>query len=878
MSVVFLSYRRDDSPDGVARIYEALKNLLPNQEIFRDIDSMRLGAKFPDRLREKLAVASAIVVIIGPRWLEILNHRKTDPVDYVRNEIRIALESEAKVIPVTVGGAKMPSEADLGEFPDLLRLTHRNGMAIRSDPGFADDIVNLVKGIATAESVGSVLEGKYKLIRWIGKGGMGTVFIAEQTQPVRRQVAVKLINQGMDTQEVLRRFTAEQQALAVMNHPNIARVLDAGKTLAGRPYFVMEFVKGVPITEYCDAKKLNPRERLALFGMVCHAVQHAHQKGIIHRDLKPSNILVEVVDGKPVPKVIDFGLAKAMGLQLSDSSVYPESGQRIGTPTYMSPEQAEGLLTDIDTRSDIYSLGVLLYELLTGDTPFSRGELEKMGENERRRVIREDEPPIPSTRLGTAETLASIAASRQLDPTRLKKLIRGELDWITMKALEKDRTRRYETATDFARDVERYLADEVVEAQPPSVSYRARKFLRKNRGPVVAAGLVLIALFVGICGTIWQAGQKEAAKLREENERQQKEATEREAVLLRESMLHHKGLAHFSLARSTSPGDRSDPVIRARTEHTLKKGITALEEAHTQFPGHFEHAFFLGLSYISLAELTIVKGTNADFVMTLDFLDRAEQLFVEIRRLDPQDNWAITYFQEISAFSDANNIDDFFQITFKIIGVTRFLAYLCLLRPSESLAEFDRTYPQITVATPLIPPGGDAVEPSLADIKRMVQLTQLFETKINKNKVNQDDLVFFRTALLRAAEVEQSRMPWSTGPGLDHLKAIRLAAHLADSRGVAEPAVFNAACAFALASAAPDIDIAERDRRAAIAVMYLDRICQAGYFRHPIKGKLRRSEIVKDDALDSLRGRPDFRKVLAESQLIPPEQAPPHGR
>ena len=339
--------------------------------------------------------------------------------------------------------------------------------------------------------------GPYKLLEQIGEGGMGTVWMAQQTEPVKRLVAVKLIKAGMDSKQVIARFEAERQALALMDHPNIARVLDAGTTSAGRPYFVMELVKGVPITKYCDEHHLTPRQRLELFIPVCQAVQHAHQKGIIHRDLKPSNVLVALYDGKPVPKVIDFGVAKAAGQQLTDKTLVTGFGAIVGTLEYMSPEQAEINQLDIDTRSDIYSLGVLLYELLTGSTPFSRKELEKAGMLEMLRVIREEEPPKPSTQLSTAEGLPTLAANRGTEPAKLTKLVRGELDWIVMKALEKDRNRRYETANGFAMDVQRYLADEPVQACPPSAGYRLRKFVRRNKGRVAASVALAAVLIAG---------------------------------------------------------------------------------------------------------------------------------------------------------------------------------------------------------------------------------------------------------------------------------------------------------------------------------------------------------------------------------------------
>jgi eukaryotic-like serine/threonine-protein kinase len=344
------------------------------------------------------------------------------------------------------------------------------------------------------EEPGTIIAGRYKLLEEIGEGGMGTVWVAEQTQPVRRKVALKLIKAGMDSKSVLARFEAERQALAMMDHPNIAKVLDGGLTENGRPYFVMEYVKGVPITEYCEATRLSVHERLHLFVRVCQAVQHAHQKGIIHRDLKPSNILVALYDNQPVPKVIDFGLAKAMHQSLTERTLHTAHETVLGTPLYMSPEQAQLNNLDVDTRSDIYSLGVLLYELLTGTTPLEKKRFKEVAWEEIRRLIREEEPPRPSTRLSSTNTLASLAAARQTDPARLTKLVRGELDWIVMRALEKDRSRRYETANGFALDIERYLAGEPVLAVPPSARYRLRKFVRKHRVALTTATAILLLL------------------------------------------------------------------------------------------------------------------------------------------------------------------------------------------------------------------------------------------------------------------------------------------------------------------------------------------------------------------------------------------------
>ena len=321
---------------------------------------------------------------------------------------------------------------------------------------------------------------------------------------------------------MLARFEAERQALAMMDHPNIAKVLDAGTTDGGRPFFVMELVKGTPITQYCDERKLTPRQRLELFVPVCQAIQHAHQKGIIHRDIKPSNVLVALYDDRPVPKVIDFGVAKAAGQSLTDKTLMTGFGAVVGTPEYMSPEQASLNNLDIDTRSDVYSLGVLLYELLTGTTPVDRKSLGKAALLEILRIVREVEAPRPSAKLSTIDTLPSVAANRGTEPAKLSKLMKGELDWVVLKALEKDRTRRYETANGLARDIQRYLADEVVEARPPSAGYRLRKFVRRHKGQVIAASLVLLALVGGIVGTT--LGLFEARR-QERNARQSQQET-----------------------------------------------------------------------------------------------------------------------------------------------------------------------------------------------------------------------------------------------------------------------------------------------------------------------------------------------------------------
>ena len=405
--------------------------------------------------------------------------------------------------------------------------------------------------VPTHERPGTVI-GLYKLMEEIGSGGFGLVFVAEQQQPLRRKVALKVIKPGMDTREVIARFEAERQALALMDHPNIARVFDGGTTPSGRPYFVMELVKGVPITEFCDQNHLPIRERLELFMNICRAIQHAHQKGVIHRDLKPSNIMVSLHDATPVVKVIDFGVSKAVGRQLTEKTVYTGFTQMIGTPVYMSPEQAGMSGLDIDTRTDIYALGVLLYELLTGTTPFDKERLRTAAYEELRRIIREEDPPRPSTRFTTLGQAAStISANRKSDPKRLTQLCRDELDWIVMKALEKDRNRRYESASAFAADVQRYLADEPVLACPPSAAYRCRKFAKRYRAALatavtMAAGVLLaVGSLAAAVVVLAESNAEVSAKQKQTNaaldrEKQTSEALKRSLDREQQVMYFHR--------------------------------------------------------------------------------------------------------------------------------------------------------------------------------------------------------------------------------------------------------------------------------------------------------------------------------------------------
>jgi serine/threonine protein kinase/tetratricopeptide (TPR) repeat protein len=471
------------------------------------------------------------------------------------------------------------------------------------------------------EKPGSMI-GPYKLKEQIGEGGFGLVFVAEQQEPVKRKIALKIIKPGMDTLEVIARFTAERQALALMDHPNIARVLDAGATDSGQPYFVMELVRGIPITDYCDQNQLAPRERLELFVSVCQAVQHAHQKGIIHRDIKPSNVLVTAHDGKPVAKVIDFGVAKAINQQLTERSIYTKFAQMIGTPLYMSPEQAEMSGLDIDTRTDIYSLGVLLYELLTGTTPLDKKRFAKAAYDEIRRMIRDEDPPRPSNRLSTSDAITSIAAQRHTEPAKLSKLVRGDLDWITMKALEKDRTRRYETANSLARDIQRYLSDEPVEACPPGTGYRLKKLIRKHKRPVLAGAAVMLALAAGVVAvvTVQVRANRDLAAKNAELAHEQATVEARNQELAAEQA---KVLDRFDLAASSiklfhtvvSEDDllKNDGFKKLRTK-LLKEAARFYTELEKLLAGQTDARSrrALAAGYVQLAELTDKIGSKTE--------------------------------------------------------------------------------------------------------------------------------------------------------------------------------------------------------------------------------------------------------------------------
>jgi serine/threonine protein kinase len=477
-------------------------------------------------------------------------------------------------------------------------LTRR--LAIDDSPTSGDADSALMTPRSPSSEYTSFRIGPYKLLNMLGEGGFGCVYLAEQELPVRRKVALKILKLGMDTKQVIGRFEAERQALALMDHPNIAKVLDAGATESGRPYFVMELVKGVPITEYCDTHQLSTKERLVLFMLVCHAVQHAHQKGIIHRDIKPSNVMIAMHDGKPVPKVIDFGIAKALDQKLTDKTVFTEMRQLIGTPEYMSPEQAEMTGIDIDTRSDVYSLGVLLYELLTGSTPFDAKELRQAGYGEIQRIIREVEPQKPSTRLSTlGEKLTDVAKRRKEEPKLLTKSLRGDLDWIVMRCLEKDRTRRYETANGLAMDVLRYLCDEPVFATPPTFRYQFNKFIRRNRRLVFSLSAIAAVLLLSASISLFFALREANARVVAENAKQDAER-DRDAALLAQ--------ADLTLVIAASRSDADKPAKQIQDCLDLYQRLGRQREPEAAFA-------WLNLAYFHFAHEQTIQAeqclTNA---------------------------------------------------------------------------------------------------------------------------------------------------------------------------------------------------------------------------------------------------------------------------
>ncbi|MBI5693265.1 MAG: tetratricopeptide repeat protein [Verrucomicrobia bacterium] len=538
---VFISYASQDA-EAARRMAEALS--AGGVEVWFDQSELRGGDAWDQKIRKQIQACALFVPLISAATQTRLE-------GYFRIEWNLAAQrthamaaARPFLLPVVIDAtrdadAHVPPEfktvqwtrVPTGEAATLFVQRVQALLASGLVAGAPD--LSAMRGAVVEERAGDRL-GHYRLIEKLGEGGYGTVWLAEQEEPVRRRVAVKIIKLGMDTKEVIARFEVERQALALMDHPNIAKVFDAGASDTGRPYFVMELVQGVPITAFCDERKLSTTARLELLIQVCHAVQHAHQKGIIHRDLKPSNILVALHDDLPVPKVIDFGVAKATAGRLTDQTLYTTVEHFIGTPAYMSPEQAQVSVVDIDTRSDIYSLGVLLYELLTGRTPFDTAELLKVGLDEMRRHIREVDPPRPSTRLSTlqGDALSTTAQRRQIPVPKLLSLVRGDLDWIVMRCLEKDRARRYETANGLAADLTRHLHHEPVSACPPSQWYRLRKLVRRNKLAFAAGAAVAAALVLGMVVSTWQAVRASRAErtARTEAKRADDEAAVSKAV------------------------------------------------------------------------------------------------------------------------------------------------------------------------------------------------------------------------------------------------------------------------------------------------------------------------------------------------------------
>jgi serine/threonine protein kinase len=610
-------------------------------------------------------------------------------------------------------------EPELRRAVERLLAAHDNSASLLEPP----TAYRLTASEPSAEGVGTVI-GPYKLMEQIGEGGFGRVFVAEQTEPLRRKVALKLIKPGMDSTQIVARFEAERQALALMDHPNIARVLDAGATESGRPYFVMELVRGVPITDYCDKHQLTPRQRLELFLSVCQAIQHAHQKGIIHRDIKPSNVLVTAHDGQPVAKVIDFGVAKALHQQLSTHTIYTGFAQMIGTPLYMSPEQAEMSGLDIDTRTDIYSLGVLLYELLTGSTPLERQQLAQAAFDEIRRLIREVEPPRPSLRLSSSDSLASIAALRHTEPAKLSRLVRGDLDWITMKALEKDRTRRYETANGLARDIQRHLCDEPVEASPPSTAYRLRKFARKHRTALATAAALILLLLTGILVSTWQAvralraeaeattAAAAAGQARAEAERQKDSA---EQAATREAEERVKAVAAKTEAQRREAEANAvvaffeDKVFAAGRPKGQDGGLgheVLLREAiHASLPAL--STGFLDQPLVE-AHLRLTLGNTfthlGDFAQAAEQYDRARALF--LRQLSPDHPETLKSMGNLAnSYADLNRHAEALQLREETLAAMKRVLgpdHPDTLKSMNSLADSYATLHRLTKASKLL--------------------------------------------------------------------------------------------------------------------------------------------------------------------------------
>jgi eukaryotic-like serine/threonine-protein kinase len=570
----------------------------------------------------------------------------------------------------TLLAAQMDAERFFQEASPLAALSCAESLHVAGDSN----------GARISEGPSSRI-GPYKLLQRLGEGGGGVVYMAEQEKPVRRRVALKIIKLGMDTKNVIARFEAERQALALMDHPHIARVLDAGATETGRPFFVMELVRGVKITDYCDQNNLDTRSRLALFIQICHAIQHAHQKGVVHRDIKPSNILVTLHDGVPVPKVIDFGIAKATEGRLTERTLFTAYEQIIGTPAYMSPEQAEMSGLDVDTRSDIYSLGVLLYELLTGRTPFDAKELMQAGLDQMRRTLREKEPQRPSTMLTTLQgtELTATAQHRHAEPPKLISLLKGDLDWIVMKALEKDRARRYETANGLAMDTQRYLNNEAVTARPPTRRYRFQKLVRRNKVVFAAVGAVALALILGLGASTWLffkerkmrqravAAEQQQSRLRELAERGQ--AQENKLRLQAEA---REKMTQAAVLISQGRNQEADDLIAGTSlaRETLE-GATVFRALGdwSALQGHWNHAADRFEMLLHVDQIETVDNATLDYT-------RYASALIQIADKTRYEKFRQTAIARLAGTSDPIFAERFVKVSLLLPGGSNFMAAL----------------------------------------------------------------------------------------------------------------------------------------------------------------------------------------------------------